>query len=366
MAKKKATFRSTSRRLALEPRLLFDGAAAIAGADALDNHNQQEGQKDNAAHATPPAGENHAGRNTPAATTSFDFVEEQGGLSLDNAATLVVIDSRIPDYASLLDQLPAHAIVRVVDAQESGLDAIHAALAQGQFQAVHILSHGTPGSFAIGTDTINNETLPRQADALAGWATQLTADADILLYGCDIAQGEAGALLVTELARLTSADVAASTDATGSADKGGNWVLESATGSIEAGVLAFSAYGGVLAAPTVTDTAPADEPFSVGENTPKVVGNNITVTGTGEDDLTVTASVTKGTLSASTFTGNATAVQTWLDSLTYTYTDTSQTGDSEILTLAITNTTSGGVANFTRTIAIGRPTREMQERRAAR
>ena len=54
MAKKKATFRSTSRRLALEPRLLFDGAAAIAGADALDNHNQQEGQKDNAAHATPP------------------------------------------------------------------------------------------------------------------------------------------------------------------------------------------------------------------------------------------------------------------------------------------------------------------------
>ncbi|HRM67379.1 MAG TPA: DUF4347 domain-containing protein, partial [Comamonas denitrificans] len=181
MAKKKATFRSTSRRLALEPRLLFDGAAAIAGADALDNHNQQEGQKDNAAHATPPAGENHAGRNTPAATTSFDFVEEQGGLSLDNAATLVVIDSRIPDYASLLDQLPAHAIVRVVDAQESGLDAIHAALAQGQFQAVHILSHGTPGSFAIGTDTINNETLPRQADALAGWATQLTADADILL-----------------------------------------------------------------------------------------------------------------------------------------------------------------------------------------
>lgn len=352
MAKKKATFRSTSRRLALEPRLLFDGAAAIAGADALDNHNQQEGQKDNAAHATSPAGENHAGRNTPAATTSFDFVEEQGGLSPDNAATLVVIDSRIPDYASLLDQLPAHAIVRVVDAQESGLDAIHAALAQGQFQAVHILSHGTPGSFAIGTDTINNETLPRQADALAGWATQLTADADILLYGCDIAQGEAGRLFINEVARLTSADISASTNATGSADKGGDWVLESATGRIEAGVLAFSAYGGVLAAPTVTDTAPADEPFSVGENTPKVVGNNITVTGTGEDSLTVTASVTKGTLSASTFTGNATAVQAWLASLSYTYTGTSQTGDSEILTLAITNTTSGGVANFTRTIAI--------------
>lgn len=154
------------------------------------------------------------------------------------------------------------------------------------------------------------------------------------------------------MARLTSADISASTNATGSADKGGDWVLESATGSIEAGVLAFSGYGGVLAAPTVTDTAPADEPFSVGENTPKVVGNNITVTGTGEDSLTVTASVTKGTLSASTFTGNATAVQTWLASLSYTYTGTSQTGDSEILTLAITNTTSGGVANFTRTIAI--------------
>ena len=340
MAKKKATFRSTSRRLALEPRLLFDGAAAIAGADALDNHNQQEGQKDNAAHATSPAGENHAGRNTPAATTSFDFVEEQGGLSPDNAATLVVIDSRIPDYASLLDQLPAHAIVRVVDAQESGLDAIHATLVQGQFQAVHILSHGTPGSFAIGTDTINNETLPRQADALAGWATQLTADADILLYGCDIAQGEAGALLVTELARLTSADVAASTDATGSANKGGNWVLEHSTGLIEAGVLGFAAYADLLADATFSDTQPPIEPREVDEDNVFTL-ENFEVKGSGTLSVTITltengaapanGSFSLGTTAGLTFTvgngssgttmsfsGTQEAINTALASLSYT------------------------------------------------
>ena len=59
----------------------------------------------------------------------------------------------------------------------------------------------------------------------------------------------------------------------------------------------------LLAAPTVKDTAPVDEPFSVGENTPKVVGNNITLAGTGADVLSVTASVTKGTLSTATFSG---------------------------------------------------------------
>lgn len=40
MAKKKTSFRSTSRRLTLEPRLLFDGAGAVAAVDAI--HQDQD------------------------------------------------------------------------------------------------------------------------------------------------------------------------------------------------------------------------------------------------------------------------------------------------------------------------------------
>ncbi|NQV33586.1 MAG: endo-1,4-beta-xylanase, partial [Phycisphaeraceae bacterium] len=52
--------------------------------------------------------------------------------------------------------------------------------------------------------------------------------------------------LVSRIAKLTGADVAASTDPTGAAERGGNWDLEYTTGPIEAAPLA-AAYEGLLA-----------------------------------------------------------------------------------------------------------------------
>ena len=55
---------------------------------------------------------------------------------------------------------------------------------------------------------------------------------DILLYGCDVAANAHGQKLVEEIHELTGADVAASTDETGSAALGGNWVLEFTAASL--------------------------------------------------------------------------------------------------------------------------------------
>ncbi len=52
MAKKKTSFRSTSRRLALEPRLLFDGAGAVAAVDAI--HQDQDADQHTSSFDTPP------------------------------------------------------------------------------------------------------------------------------------------------------------------------------------------------------------------------------------------------------------------------------------------------------------------------
>src|SRR5690606_18703064 len=81
-------------------------------------------------------------------------------------------------------------------------------------------------------------------------------DGDILLYGCNIGQSDAGQNFIERLAQLTQADVAASTDATGSAAVGGNWMLEAATGRIET-MLPFSQaaqvqFSGRLFAGTIT------------------------------------------------------------------------------------------------------------------
>ncbi|MFB3076904.1 MAG: DUF4347 domain-containing protein, partial [Lysobacterales bacterium] len=58
-----------------------------------------------------------------------------------------------------------------------------------------------------------------------------------LLYGCDVANGELGVDFIDNLASYTGADVAASTDSTGAAGFGGNWVLEYNSGLIEASTL---------------------------------------------------------------------------------------------------------------------------------
>jgi hypothetical protein len=71
------------------------------------------------------------------------------------------------------------------------------------------------------------------------WAQSLAKGADLLLYGCNIADGEVGVSFVQKLAGSSGADVAASTDATGAASLGGDWTLEYTTGTLETSPLAL-------------------------------------------------------------------------------------------------------------------------------
>ena len=71
--------------------------------------------------------------------------------------------------------------------------------------------------------SLNFDSLLKNGSKIKGWGAALTADADILIYGCNVAQSDAGRSLIDALARLTGADVAASDDLTGHADLGGDW-----------------------------------------------------------------------------------------------------------------------------------------------
>ena len=82
--------------------------------------------------------------------------------------------------------------------------------------------------------------LLKNAAQIKGWGQALTPGADLLIYGCDVAEYADGKALIDALGRLTGADVAASENLTGAADKGGDWNLEYHTGQIAA-QLAISA-----------------------------------------------------------------------------------------------------------------------------
>ncbi|MDP2242160.1 MAG: DUF4347 domain-containing protein [Burkholderiales bacterium] len=151
---------------------------------------------------------------------------------------IVFIDARTPDYALLVQDITAQSgrqvDVVMLDAGRDGLAQISEALAgRENVAALHIIGHGGDGVIQLGNELVTADSLQGNPDRVESWAKALTADADILLYGCDVAATAQGRLLADTLARLTGADVAASDDATGHTSLGGDWKLEYATGAID-------------------------------------------------------------------------------------------------------------------------------------
>ena len=174
----------------------------------------------------------------------------------------------------------------LIERDADGLVAISQALARYRdLDAVHIVSHASPGKLQLGRTELSDATLQTSGDLVRGWGRSLAADADILLYGCDLAANETGRQFVRELSLLTGADVAASTDATGNAARGGDWNLEFTVGSLETsaavGTELQASWSGLLAAvPSATLSVPA-RPFIGDAVNFTVTFDNTSATDTG-------------------------------------------------------------------------------------
>lgn len=180
--------------------------------------------------------------------------EAQGWLTVDAEVAapseILFIDAAVTDADALVAELrtgrPGLEVVWL-DAGRDGVEQISEVLARRSgLDAVHIVSHGASGQLQLGNTVLDGAALEAQAETVAHWAAALGADADILLYGCDVGDGVAGERFIGTLASLTGADVAASTNPTGSAQAGGDWVLEQRAGSIESAALASSNWHGSL------------------------------------------------------------------------------------------------------------------------
>lgn len=178
--------------------------------------------------------------------------------AVHQANEVVFVDPRVQDYQALLNQAlsarglqdPARVDVVVLDTQTDGVTQIANWLSQytGQpLRAVHLLTHGESGQVQLGGTLLDNAGLATHADTLARWGQGLTAEADILIYGCDVAQGAQGEAFVATLSKLTGADVAASVNRTGAQALGGDWLLERQAGVIDAAALQAASWQGVLA-----------------------------------------------------------------------------------------------------------------------
>jgi Domain of unknown function (DUF4347)/Bacterial Ig domain len=140
--------------------------------------------------------------------------------------------------------------------------------------SVQIVSHGRSGGLFLGQDWVDVAALQNRASEIRQWQSALTQDADILLFGCEVAAGSLGQDFVAVLAQLSGADVAASDDLTGNQALGGDWDLEVQTGAIESLALfqtEQSDYEGILN--TAYHSLAADD-FSQNWNSPTTIINS--------------------------------------------------------------------------------------------
>lgn len=207
---------------------------------------------------------------------------------------LVIVDTSVENYQQLVDDLLGenHASrdiqVVTIDGTQDGIEQISAVLARySDLDALHIVSHGDDSGIQLGDVWLTHDNLGGYAAEIAQWGNAFSVDADLLLLGCDLASSADGRELLQSISILTGTDVAASTDQTGHAARGGNWDLEYILGQMETSI-AFSRqlqsdWKGLLApGPDVSITTPNSN-AQIGEDVQfTVTFDNTAAAGSGD------------------------------------------------------------------------------------
>ncbi|WP_448680774.1 Ig-like domain-containing protein [Pseudomonas nicosulfuronedens] len=239
--------------MALEPRMMFDGAVAATVAEAAKPADAHDAAADK-------AGASGASKDSadasPAATGDARSDAGQGAVA-GSGRNVVFVDSRVEDAQQLLQGVAANTDVVFLDRSGNGVQQMAQYLAAHPGAAsVQIIAHGNAGDLWLGSSYVSAENIADYGNSLSQLGAGLRAGGDILIYACNTAQGDRGQAFVNELASLTGRDIAASDDRTGQSS---DWDLEVTTGGIEARPVlsgaSEAAYLHDLATITVTSNA---------------------------------------------------------------------------------------------------------------
>ena len=148
---------------------------------------------------------------------------------------LVFIDSQVSDYAYLASGVIPGTEVIILEPNQNGIKQITKALNSDSYSypvSLHIVSHGSPGCLYLGNSQLSLDTLDKYKQDLKTWFSYsplLQGEGQgerFLLYGCNVAAGDAGEEFIAKLNQITGAEIAASTTRIGNANLGGNWELD--------------------------------------------------------------------------------------------------------------------------------------------
>ena len=138
-----------------------------------------------------------------------------------HASMLVFIDGGVESPQFLAEGVIAEAKAFILNRDRDGIKQITEIInSYDGVDTIHLVSHGTPGSIQLGNSCLSLDTLAKYESELKSWNKEL------LIYGCNVATGDAGEEFVTKLHQITGANVAASTNKVGK----DNWELNYSPG----------------------------------------------------------------------------------------------------------------------------------------
>jgi len=253
---------------ALEPRMMFDaaGLATAIAVEPVGHEGEAEGQSQpDASEGGSSEGERDIALNDALQATTAEIGSER--------REIVFIDPAVRDRDSLIAGMN-DAVEVVMLSPESGSEGALSQITESlsnrsSIDAIHIIGHGNSGEMKIGGTSVNVNNIERFTHFFSDLGRSLSENGDIFLYGCDIAEGDIGRLFVNKMADVTSADIAASNNDTGSSILGGDWDLEYRIGDIEAHEAVVSQFEGfeyLLASDVNFDSEPTGKSGSSSTN----------------------------------------------------------------------------------------------------
>ncbi len=213
------------------------------------------------------------------------------------AQNFFFIDARVENYQAFVAGFQATDSWVLLNAAQDGLDQMVRALNDvTDLASIQIISHGSQGALYLGATVLDSGNLAFYGAQLASIGNALTQSGDILLYGCNVAQGNVGVQFVNALAQATGADVAASDDATGGSLLAGDAVLEQFSGHVETASVSLNGLNGLLAISSLSGLPLGNAPLVGGSLPLGVIGSlPSSVTGSVSNNNDLTAHVIEWT-----------------------------------------------------------------------
>ena len=193
--------------------------------------------------------------------------------------SLVFIDKGVSGFQSLYDDLSKNNDVYLLDSNQNPFLQISNIIAvKTNISSIHIFSHGGPGVLNFANGSISSKNIAYSGGYLHSIGDSLGPNGDILLYGCNVAQGYKGFKFVKLFSELSKSDIAASDNLSGPNDLSGDWDLEIISGgAVDSAFIMPSTFSGTLGTPSISNL---DNPLSYTENAAlAALDSNITITG---------------------------------------------------------------------------------------